>query len=97
MLIRRGFAYILGALRVPVQFFLVILLALVLGAWAGPSHAGAKVLFDASHRENAANADWVIDADSFDLLQPHYPCGPSDFESESHAQRFPTPSPVGCS
>lgn len=67
-------------MRVRVQFFLIFLLTLILGA--GSSHAGAKLLFD---------------ADSFDLLQPHYPCGPSDFDNESHAQRFPTPSAAGCS
>ena len=57
--------------------------------------AQTKVLFDASHRENAGNADWIIDADTFDLNQAHYPCGGGDFENESNAQRFPTPPASG--
>ncbi|MCP3978307.1 MAG: lamin tail domain-containing protein [bacterium] len=60
-----------------------------------PSAGQGTVLFDASHRENAGNADWIVDADLFDANQEHYPCGPSNFEDESRAQRFPTPPASG--
>ena len=70
---------------------LLLLAALLLAVC--PAFAQEKVLFDASHRENAANADWIIDADSFDLYQEAYPCGV--FGNESHAQRFPTPDQSG--
>jgi len=69
----------------------VLAVLVVVALAAPPAAAGARVLFDASHRENAGNADWVIDADSWDLHQEHYPCG--EWEDESHAQRFPTPAP----
>ncbi|MCP3974820.1 MAG: hypothetical protein GY720_10030, partial [bacterium] len=69
------------------SFFLAVLMLI---GWSD-LHAQRRVLFDASHRENASQADWIIDADNFDLNQPHYPCGPSDFADESRAQRFPTP------
>jgi len=68
-----------------------VLLAGLLAGFGLPASAQRKVLFDAAHRENAGNADWIIDADSHDLNQPHYPCGGSDFENESRARRFPTP------
>ncbi len=75
----------------PVSRKILPFLALLLALGPGPAGAGARVLFDASHRENAGNADWVIDADAWDLHQEHYPCG--QWEDESHAQRFPTPAP----
>ncbi len=62
----------------------------LLSTWVVSTQAQIRVLFDASHRENAANADWVIDADSWDLNQEHYPCG--QWANEAHAQRHPTPS-----
>lgn len=39
---------------------------------AGPSHAQAKVLFDAAHTQTAGNADWVLDADRCGTAQ-RYP------------------------
>lgn len=69
-------------------------LAIALAVVSTPALSGT-VLFDASHRQNAGNADWVIDADTFDLAQPHFPCGPGDVESESNAQRVPTPPAAG--
>ncbi len=69
----------------------LVLLLLLVGV--GPCAVGqVRVLFDAAHRENAGNADWVIDADSWDLDQEHYPCG--QWENESRAQRHPTPAPA---
>lgn len=61
--------------------------------FASPVMGQKKVLFDASHRENAANADWVIDADSISSYQEKYPCGV--YQNESTAQRFPTPDQSG--
>lgn len=72
-----------------------ILLALTLTLGL-PAEAGARrVLFDAAHRENAGNADWIVDADALDDFQAHFPCGGGDFENESRAQRFPTPPASG--
>ena len=50
-----------------------------------------KVLFDATKAEMAGNADWVIDADHWDLgfSSGHYVLGGGN---ESDPQRFPTPS-----
>ncbi len=53
--------------------------------------AQQKVLFDATKAETANNADWVIDADQFNLSYKHgNPVAGSG--RESNAQRFPTPS-----
>lgn len=68
-----------------VLFFLLVLSALPVPA--------ASFLFDASKREMAGNADWVVDADNFDLTLPAYPCSGST--NESRPGRFPTPAASG--
>lgn len=45
----------------------------------------SKILFDASKAETAGNADWVIDADQFDLVL-------GKGRKQSNPQRIPTPS-----
>jgi len=55
----------------------------------------ADILFDGSHGEMSANADWVIDADAWDLYMHHYPCGGSDYADEANPQRYPTPDQTG--
>ncbi len=64
-------------------------------AWglAGWPAAAADVLFDASHHEMAGNADWIVDADTFNLNLLAFPCSGSTLES--NPQRFPTPSSTG--
>ncbi len=56
--------------------------------------AQQKILFDATKAETAGNADWVIDADQFNLGysngQPQANAG-----NEANAQRFPTPDQSG--
>jgi len=84
-----------GTRTIPGIDFRALILVAALFCAVGVLEAQTRVLFDASHRENAGNADWVIDADTFDLNQVHFPCGPSDFENESNAQRFPTPASAG--
>src|SRR6202795_4491277 len=59
---------------------------------AAPAQAG-NVLFDATKHEMAGNADWVIDADSWDLNMPAYPC--TGTTNESRPGRFPTPPQSG--
>src|SRR5262249_47412889 len=49
----------------------------------------ANILFDATKHEMAGNADWVADADAFDLNLPAFPCTGST--NESNPSRFPTP------
>ncbi len=53
----------------------------------------AAFLFDASKHEMAGNADWVVDADTWDLNLPAYPC--SGTTNESRPGRFPTPAQSG--
>lgn len=50
--------------------------------------AQIKVLFDATKAETANNADWIIDADNFNLK---YHPNPVIGGSEANPQRFPTP------
>jgi|GEM_PF-302706 len=53
----------------------------------------AAVLFDASHHEMAANADWVIDSDAWNLTMNAYPC--TGTTNEANPQRYPTPDQSG--
>ena len=50
--------------------------------------AQIKVLFDATKAETANNADWIIDADNFNL---RYHPNPVIGGNEANPQRFPTP------
>ncbi len=55
--------------------------------------AQTKILFDATKAEMAGNADWVIDADIFNIS---FAGGPASIGgNESNPQRFPTPSQSG--
>jgi hypothetical protein len=73
------------------KIYLVCLLALVT---FNLSKAQVKILYDATKAESAANADWVIDADTWNL--DWYP-GPivNSGGNESNAQRIPTPAQSG--
>lgn len=61
--------------------------SLALGAWAD------RILFDASKREMAGNADWVIDADAWNYNIPAYPC--TGNTNESNPAQVPTPAQSG--
>ncbi len=52
------------------------------------TQAQIKVLFDATKAETANNADWIIDADAFNL---GYNPNPYIGGGEANPQRFPTP------
>jgi len=54
------------------------------------AQAQIKILFDATKAETAGNADWVIDADAFNL---GFSTGPAVLNggSEANPQRYPTP------
>lgn len=55
------------------------------------AQSAAKILFDARKAETAGNADWIIDADQWNLLwNPNATLASSS--NQSNAQRFPTPS-----
>src|SRR6478672_296704 len=57
------------------------------------SRSQVKILFDATHAQSAANADWVIDADQHNMgwnSTGGYTCSCSS--TESNAQRLPTPT-----
>ncbi len=58
------------------------------------SFAQKKVLFDATKAETAGNADWIIDADNWDLI---YSDGTAYIGSngEARAQQIPTPDQSG--
>jgi hypothetical protein len=49
-----------------------------------------KVLFDARHGQTAGEADWIVDADTSQLIFLNFRCQPSSNRHHS-AQRFPTP------
>jgi len=58
--------------------------------------AQQKILFDASKAETAGNADWVLDADTYNLR--FFNDGTVNTSgSEANAQRFPTPAQSGIS
>ena len=57
------------------------------------SNAQTKILFDASKGQMAGNADWIIDADIFNI---RFTGGPAAIGgSESNPQRIPTPAQSG--
>lgn len=70
--------------------------ALVLAAATAPAHAAGTVLFDATKAQTAGNADWTIDADTYNL-------GPnssgvmttSSGGDEANPARLPTPAASG--
>src|SRR5580765_7129753 len=72
------------------SLFVMAVLAI---ACSARNATAANVLFDASHHEMAGNADWVVDADAWDLSMPAYPCSGSS--SEANPSRFPTPAQSG--
>jgi len=56
----------------------------------------AKVLFDATRAEMAGNADWVIDADRYDLgPNAQGRMVPNSQRNEANPQRMPTPAAAG--
>lgn len=56
--------------------------------------AQTKILFDATKAETAGSADWIIDADLFNLnWNPNAYTGTSNYHS--NAQRYPTPAQSG--
>jgi hypothetical protein len=66
---------------------ILLLFAVVLFTFT--AHAQQKFLFDASKAETAGNADWIIDADRWNLeYSPYAHTG----GNEANAQHFPTPS-----
>jgi Secretion system C-terminal sorting domain len=71
----------------PTFYFILIFISLNI-------NAQTKILFDASKAESAGNADWVIDADVYNL---GFSSGPAIFGngSESNPQRFATPAQSG--
>ena len=73
------------------RLLLLISTALILSV--DSSNAQIKILFDASKAETAGNADWVIDADAFNL---GYSTGPAVLSggNEANPQRKPTPSQI---
>ena len=54
----------------------------------------AAILFDATKREMAGNADWVIDADAWNNNLPAYGTCPAT-TPESNPSRYPTPAQSG--
>ncbi len=61
---------------------------------AGSSSTSIKILFDARKAESAGNADWVIDADQFNLGWGSTGATLNG-GSEANAQRIPTPAQSG--
>lgn len=59
------------------------------------SYAQIKVLFDARKAESAGNADWVIDADQYNLNYNSNGTVNTSGGNEANAQRIPTPAQSG--
>jgi len=64
------------------------IMLIILVFWAMFTQAQIKILFDATKAETASNADWIIDADEFNL---DYDPDPVLGGNEANPQRFPTP------
>lgn len=75
------------------SFGWLCLVGLALVAVAPTPSRAAAILFDATKHEMAGNADWVIDADTWDLTMPAFPCSGST--NEARPGRFPTPAAAG--
>lgn len=54
-----------------------------------PKGAELRILFDGSHGQTAGAADWIVDADSSELVFQTFTCRPGP--RQHSAQRFPTP------
>lgn len=60
------------------------------------ANAQVKILFDATKAESAGNADWVIDADQWNIdWHPTASVGTGSFYTSSNPQRVPTPAQSG--
>ncbi len=68
------------------------ILTILLFTYLATALGQTKILFDASKAETAGNADWVIDADKFNLDYNPYP---EPGGNEANAQKIPTPSQSG--
>ena len=55
-------------------------------------YSQTKILFDATKAETAGNADWIIDADIWNL---NYNPNPTTGGNEANAQQYPTPNQSG--
>ncbi len=76
--------------RLAIRILLVPLFVFVVSvSWA----SAANILFDATKHEMGGNADWVVDADVWDLTLPAYPC--TGTTSESNPASIPTPPQAG--
>ena len=70
--------------------FFVILITFQIG-----KAQGIKVLFDAKKAQMAANADWVVDADLFNIGTGTGGIMQTGMGSEANPQRYPTPAQTG--
>lgn len=76
-----------------------ILVALLIILYAGNSLAqsGLKILFDARRAQMAGNADWVIDADQYNIGSGSGGVMVTGQGNEANPARFPTPAQSGIS
>lgn len=61
------------------------------------AQTGVKVLFDARKAQMAGNADWIVDADVFNLGPNSSGAMVTGAGNEANPQRFPTPAQSGIS
>lgn len=72
----------------------VVTAALLLGTLS--VKAQVKILFDGTKAESAGNADWVIDADAWNIdWYPTASVGTGSFYTSSNPQQVPTPAQSG--
>lgn len=73
------------------RFFAILLLLIHTTAFAQ-----TKILFDATKAETAAQADWIIDADQWNMnWNPGAQTGTTSYYCHSNAQKIPTPAQSG--
>jgi len=73
--------------------FYTLLIILVFCSWS--VSAQVKVLFDARKAQMAANADWIVDADLYNIGTGSGGAMQTGRGNEANPQRFPTPAQSG--
>jgi hypothetical protein len=74
---------------------LKLLLVVLLLTGAADAQTGNKILFDARRAQMAGNADWVVDADLFNIGTGTGGIMQTGKGNEANPQRYPTPAQSG--
>ncbi len=75
-----------------IRKFIILIISI---ASYSTGYSQVKILFDATKAETAGNADWVIDADTYNISWSNGPASVGTGGNEANAQRIPTPAQSG--